>query len=211
MWVEGKVRPEATSAEGSWSPDIAATNEEEAKARRSSADEAAKRNRDRTSFDECLAMMRGLGSELDMSQEYTRSSHHTVPTQMQLACYDGASAAYRAHRDNAIGPSSSVWYLGLVGYFQSRMYRQRCVTAILYLNDEEWDTREHGGALRLYMGADSDDEVGATASQVIDVAPAGGTLVVFDSRVVLHEVMPTFSRRLALTLWISGDFHDDAA
>lgn len=206
MWVEGGARPEATIADSSRSAGTRAT-EDDAFAGGSCADDAARRDRDRTSFDECLAMMRSLGSELDMSGEYTRSSHHTVPTQMQLACYDGGSASYRAHRDNAIGPSTSVWYLGLIGYFQSRMYRQRCVTAILYLNDEEWDTSERGGALRMYMGAECDDEEGVTAEQVIDVAPAGGTLVLFDSRVILHEVMPTFSQRLALTLWISGDVH----
>lgn len=33
----------------------------------------------------------------------------------------------------------------------------------------------------------------------------GGTLVVFDSRVILHEVMPALDRRMALTLWICDD------
>ena len=101
--------------------------------------------------------------------------------------------------------------MGVIGYLQAAMYRRRCVTAIVYLNDEDWDASKHGGELRVYMGADIDDEKGGSAEWVIDVAPAGGTVVVFDSRVILHEVLPTSARRMALTLWICGDSRPIAA
>jgi Rps23 Pro-64 3,4-dihydroxylase Tpa1-like proline 4-hydroxylase len=37
------------------------------------------------------------------------------------------------------------------------------------------------------------------------VSPVGGTLVLFDSRYLLHEVEPSHRDRLALTLWVVGD------
>ena len=40
------------------------------------------------------------------------------------------------------------------------------------------------------------------ASQVVDVDPLGGRLVIYDARAVLHEVVPTVQMRDALTLWI---------
>lgn len=64
----------------------------------------------------------------------------------------------------------------------------RVLSCVLYLNDA-W-TADDGGALRLYT-----DE-GAT-----DVAPLGGTFVVFLSAGVEHEVLPARRERLALAGW----------
>ena len=41
--------------------------------------------------------------------------------------------------------------------------------------------------------------------RVDKVCPTGGTLVIFDSRYLLHEVEPSHRDRLALTLWVVGD------
>lgn len=155
-----------------------------------------------TSLSECVQMLRGLASELDESEHYTRTAHHCVPAQLQLALYSGQGAGFLPHRDNPSGPSASVWHLGLIDYLRSKAYKSRAVTAILYLNEPEWDVAATGGALRVYLGAAPDDELGDTAPDVRDISPCGGTLVVFDSRKVLHQVMPTFAPRLALTLWI---------
>jgi hypothetical protein len=62
-----------------------------------------------------------------------------------------------------------------------------------------------GGALRGYVGADPTDEAGDSAREVIDVCPRGGTLVLFRSRVLLHEVLPARRRRWALSVWIEED------
>ena len=90
---------------------------------------------------------------------------------------------------------------------RSSDYRERSVTAILYLNDTDWDMAPDadGGALKCYLHADSDDHSGSTASTVHHVVPSGGTLVLFDSRYLLHEVSPSNRDRYALTLWITGD------
>ena len=62
---------------------------------------------------------------------------------------------------------------------------------LLYLN-EGW-TPSDGGHLRVY-------DVGGSPGH-IDVAPAAGTLVVFKSDAVPHEVMPTTAQRLAVVGW----------
>ena len=63
------------------------------------------------------------------------------------------------------------------------------------------------GALVLYLGTAADDTSGCTASEVVEVLPVGGRCVLFDSRVVLHEVLPNTRpdvERLAVTCWLGG-------
>ena len=66
---------------------------------------------------------------------------------------------------------------------------RRTVTAVYYLN-EAWQT-EHGGALRLYLADETE----------LDVLPSAGTLVLFISAELPHEVLPATRERLALTGW----------
>lgn len=66
------------------------------------------------------------------------------------------------------------------------------MTAILYLNPG-WE-KAHGGWLRVELEGGK----GAT-----DVAPSAGRMVLFDSRRVVHEVLPSFKGRWALTAWIN--------
>lgn len=64
----------------------------------------------------------------------------------------------------------------------------RVLSSVLYLNDG-WDARD-GGALRLYLpGGD------------VDVVPQGGTLVVFLSAEIEHEVLPARRERLSIAGW----------
>ena len=55
------------------------------------------------------------------------------------------------------------------------------------------------------MNSAAEDNTGETATIVRSIAPVGGTLVLFDSRYLLHEVSPSHRERYALTLWIVGD------
>ncbi|MFJ3482670.1 2OG-Fe(II) oxygenase [Pseudomonas sp. NPDC090202] len=66
---------------------------------------------------------------------------------------------------------------------------KRMVSAVLYLNDA-W-LPEHGGQLRMYLNDDREH----------DVHPVGGSLVVFLSGEVPHEVLPASRERLSLTGW----------
>ena len=64
-----------------------------------------------------------------------------------------------------------------------------------------WE-HEWGGQLRCHVDADLDDHIGGKPNgEVMDVEPRGGTLVVFKSRLLLHEVLPAHRRRFAITQW----------
>lgn len=69
----------------------------------------------------------------------------------------------------------------------------RRLTAIVYLNDPPW-LDEDGGHLRLYL---EDGE----QSPWLDIAPSGGSLLLFLSGRFWHEVRPTRRERLSLTGW----------
>ena len=103
---------------------------------------------------------------------------------------------YAAHRDALLTSPFSLKAISMAAL------RAREVTAILYLNDRAaWGWPDvggggggqtadvdGGGSLVLYLGADPSDETGASAARRLEIQPMGGRLVLFDSRVVLHEV-----------------------
>jgi len=171
----------------------------------------------------CTKLVRGVADILE-SHDYQGSYDHPVPQQMQLAWYPGDSRSeYVRHLDTCL---SSILEMGLLGWLRASDYRARSVTVILYLNDPDWqdkldashtsghekcDEGGSGGALRIYKPkrGDNEDEYGVYSassdeSEYIDVAPRGGTLVVFDSRRIEHQVLPTAKDRFALTCWIAG-------
>ena len=83
--------------------------------------------------------------------------------------------------------------------------RRRGVSFICYLNERGWAPTD-GGALRVYLR----DHIKSTEEGVslpdqspahFDIMPEGGTLVLFDSKRVWHEVMPTKRERACLVGW----------
>lgn len=66
---------------------------------------------------------------------------------------------------------------------------RRAVSVVFYLNDE-WQA-EQGGALRLYL----------PNGETRDVLPQAGSLLVFLSADMPHEVLPASRDRLSLTGW----------
>lgn len=84
----------------------------------------------------------------------------------------------------------------------------RMVTCLLYVNDEDF-TEQHGGALRIFEELMPPDvprnaevpEKGAEEPH-LDVPPLTGTLVLFLSRRVCHEVLPASRNRYLMTLWV---------
>lgn len=175
-----------------------------------------------------IVLLRSVPSLLE-SGGYGRSESHQVPNLCRVAMMPGTGATYRPHRDATI---YSFWELGVLGWIKSRGYQRRVLTSILYLNDEDWAKAEGGGdedgsgsgdekgavaasaavglggCLRLHVHADPTDETGDKAKlPPVDVPPNGGTLVIFDSKRMLHEVLPTFRDRLTITSWVVGDSH----
>ena len=136
-------------------------------------------------------------------QEGVRGDHIQWLEPGQCAAGD----RYLAMLDDLRGQLNQALYLGLEDYeghfalyppgtfYQKHLDRfrdddRRAVSAVFYLNTD-W-LPEQGGALRLYL-ADGRE---------LDVLPEAGTLVVFLSADLPHEVLPATRERLSLTGWL---------
>lgn len=136
-------------------------------------------------------------------QEGVRGDHIQWLEPGQYAAGD----RYLAMLDDLRGQLNQALYLGLEDYeghfalyppgtfYQKHLDRfrdddRRAVSAVFYLNSD-W-LPEQGGALRLYL-ADGRE---------LDVLPEAGTLVVFLSADLPHEVLPATRERLSLTGWL---------
>jgi len=151
---------------------------------------------------------------------------HGVPLSNQLACY-GAGGRYVPHRDTP-GDADASFHHPLQRLLQPGL-TDRVLTVILYLNEAEWDCGTDAatgaslneGCLRCYLGANAGDNTGATSTRVLNIAPKGGRMVIFDSSKVLHEVRSfpegdaarvargvaggdTQRQRAAITCWVGG-------
>ena len=68
---------------------------------------------------------------------------------------------------------------------------------LLYLNASDWDIANLGGALRIYL----ENNENKSEHDHIDVPPCGGTMLVFDSANIPHQVMDTAAERMAVVGW----------
>lgn len=89
---------------------------------------------------------------------------------------------------------------------------RRKISLLLYLNDERWDAKKDGGVLRVYLPQKKMQIATLTRNCNVrgeckkqDIIPKGGTLVMFDSKSVEHEVLPTQSERWAVVGWFLDD------
>lgn len=136
-------------------------------------------------------------------QEGVRGDHIQWLEPGQCAAGD----RYLAMLNDLRGQLNQALYLGLEDYeghfalyppgtfYQKHLDRfrdddRRAVSAVFYLNSD-W-LPEQGGALRLYL-ADGRE---------LDVLPEAGTLVLFLSADLPHEVLPATRERLSLTGWL---------
>lgn len=150
-------------------------------------------------LEDCVHLVRGVASELETHQ-YTVSEEHLVPRQCQLALYRGdGQSVYNKHLDTC---DSTIFELGLLEWLRLSDYRHRVCTVILYLNDAE-RTIEEGGALQCWLPQ--------SPSCSIEIPPVGGTMVIFQSNLIPHTVLPSSTDRFALTCWISGSLKRNKA
>ena len=86
---------------------------------------------------------------------------------------------------------------------------RRSVSFICYLNEPGWSA-EDGGALRFWPPTlpdgkrrwrPPDREDAEDDARAVDVVPECGSLVLFDSKEVWHEVLPTRRERACLVGW----------
>mmetsp|Transcript_6510 Transcript_6510/g.14734 ORF Transcript_6510/g.14734 Transcript_6510/m.14734 type:complete len:318 (-) Transcript_6510:135-1088(-) len=100
-----------------------------------------------------------------------------------LFAYYPKGGFYRRHRD-AIPNSASLL---------------RKYSLLLYLN-QDWSEKD-GGQLRIHLDGGGDECPAGVAPKFIDVEPKGGTLVLFKSDAIPHEVLNTNSERFAVVGW----------
>lgn len=123
--------------------------------------------------EQLFAIVRGLEDSLRAHSGYALDS---AATELKYAVYP-YGGHYRRHLDSRVSGEMS-----------------REFSIILYLN-RDW-SRAEGGMLRVYRG--SGDERWHE-----DIAPAAGTLVVFKSDAVPHEVLHTSAKRVAIVGWFN--------
>ncbi|KAF4752408.1 hypothetical protein FOZ62_010356, partial [Perkinsus olseni] len=107
--------------------------------------------------------------------------------QIQVGVYPAKNGFYKRHMDGGYGEKD-------VG---------RTFSAVVFMNSEK-DYQEDGsdgGELVLY-GEGSDDRA------LAKISPVGGRLVIYNSREVPHEILPTScgsgERRIAVTAFLTG-------
>ena len=104
-----------------------------------------------------------------------------------LYAYYPTGGFYRRHRD-AIPNSASVL---------------RKYSLLLYLNRDGWSPEKDAGQLRMHLDGGGDECPPGVKPNFIDVDPLGGTLVLFKSEAIPHEVLDTMSERFALVGWFN--------
>jgi hypothetical protein len=132
-----------------------------------------------------------------------QSGELQFPAHMQVSIYGSKGAAvathdfFTTHLDSA--NANSFTSLGLLGWLRSHHLRRRYLTCIVYLNDE-WKDGD-GGCLRMFKNGMESGELDKT--NVIDIPPLAGRLVVFSSLQQWHAVLPTQATRYACSLWLT--------
>ena len=148
---------------------------------------------------DALRIVRSVPFQLLSNGSGSDEALYGVPLTNQLSCYDGLGSHYRPHRDTPKSSSHPLSWLLQAGL------DDRETTIILYLNDIDWDIGDnYDGCLRCFLGTLPDDDVGSSATSILNIAPKGGRMVIFDSKKILHEVRPCSKQRAAITCWVGG-------
>ena len=118
----------------------------------------------------------------DLRDELSETLGRTLAEglELQYLHYPGHGGFYNRHLDHGVDDDNKEL--------------KRSISFLLYLNNYSggWNEKQHGGALVAYP---------SSGTAQIKVPPTGGTLVLFDSASVEHEVLPSISERWALVGW----------
>lgn len=122
--------------------------------------------------------------------------------ELSYLLYDANGAAYAMHVDSFADDSTSD--------------RKRCVSFLFYLGDNNedllWDCARDGGALRVH----GENYALATGQPIYrnqqgevwsEITPKPGTIVLFESATVPHEVVSTYRNRICVVGWL-GTYRD---
>ena len=179
------------------------------------AEEKHQRDEGSTLLAEEQTWFRSLREQLCSRIRLTTKSSETRerrPDEFQLAVYHTGARGYVRHYD---ADESIVFRPVAVPRSSQRSPKtKRVVTAVLYLNSPDISTEIEGGELRLWPPSSSlpSEPRRGNAQEfkpttIIDVPPRGGTLVLFLSGAVSHQVRKIklgAAPRIALTAWFHG-------
>lgn len=101
-----------------------------------------------------------------------------------LYAYYPEGGYYRRHRDAIPGSASTL----------------RSYSLLVYLNKDDWRIGD-GGELRMHFDTGGDFLPVNETPNYLDVNPTTGTLVLFKSDCIPHEVLDTKSERMAVVGW----------
>eukprot|EP00967_Tisochrysis_lutea_P087768 scaffold124243_cov31-Tisochrysis_lutea.AAC.1 len=147
--------------------------------------------------DETLAALGGKHPSLldvlrqldELRSEMARRGRSLLPhAEVQLLRYD-PGGHYERHIDAGAGMAGKPVC--------------RSVSLLLYLTPEDWSDRD-GGKLRVFLPNEDDNGLAASGhvhEEHLDIRPAAGTLLVFDSATVPHAVLPTARERIVCVAW----------
>jgi SM-20-related protein len=125
---------------------------------------------------------------VDLCRSSTRSRTLDAGLTELLYAYYPKGGYYRRHVD-AVSKSASVL---------------RSISLLLYLNPADWNSMQQnddGGQLRIHLDSNKDELPLGQEPNYVDVEPRGGTLILFESDAIPHEVLDTNRERMAVVGW----------
>ena len=121
-----------------------------------------------------------------MQMDITKCTGTPLDTNLSelLYAYYPKGGYYRRHRDAVRGSASTL----------------RTYSLLLYLNYPNW-SKQDGGELRMHFDGGEDDVPVGVNPNYLDVDPHCGTLVLFKSDAIPHEVLDTQKERMVVVGW----------
>ena len=143
--------------------------------------------------DELYQVLENLRSVLSANELLKRNNNSPAPMLDRtlsefLYAYYPKGGFYRRHMDSVPNSASSL----------------RAYSLLIYLN-EYWSESD-GGYLRMHFDSGREFLPSNEEAKYIDVKPKGGTLVLFDSYKIPHEVLDTSSERAVVVGWYNRPF-----
>ena len=137
-----------------------------------------------------------------------------------LYAYYPNGGYYRTHMDAIPNSMSYLRQYSFLLYLNTCGGGDSSTDGTTVTNDHhEWNTTTDGGQLRLYLNHQTENDATTTRTTrtldftndayqqeydtVLDVSPTNGTLVLFDSHVIPHEVLNTYRERYVIIGWFN--------
>jgi SM-20-related protein len=123
--------------------------------------------------------------------------------QTQVACYPGEGARYVRHLDAFIGGANrriTVLFCTLTILKIFNFAQERCIDVSMIDLNENWK-KEDDGCLRAFLPKTPTLPGGEDDEESFDIEPIADRILIFQSRTIEHEVLPSHAQRFSITTW----------